>query len=316
VAGLTNTVIGTGVENGVAYLDVRVSGTPAVSTFYNLVPDILVAGTSGQTWAGSFWGKFIAGSLTNTVPAIEIRESDAAQGFLTNTTAGISLSSTLTRFSLVRTLTNASTAFVSVRFIWQVTNGLPVDFTFRIGFPQLEQGAFATSVIPTTTAAATRTADVATMVGDNFSNWYNQTEGSFYVDARTNITYTVSNQFPYIFQVDDGTSTNRFHVVTRVLAPYTDSTYVVSVGGVSQVNFDTNESDGLLPKANAYKVNDFAFAVSGELETTDTSGLLPAVNRLCLGSQAAVTNYLNGHIRRIAYYPRRLPDDQLRGITV
>jgi hypothetical protein len=44
---------------------------------------------------------------------------------------------------------------------------------------QLEAGAFATSYIPTTTVAVTRSADIATITGTNFSSWYNQSEGSF-----------------------------------------------------------------------------------------------------------------------------------------
>jgi hypothetical protein len=43
--------------------------------------------------------------------------------------------------------------------------GVAIDITLRIGMPQLEQGAFATSVIPTTTATVTRATDVASING-------------------------------------------------------------------------------------------------------------------------------------------------------
>jgi hypothetical protein len=39
---------------------------------------------------------------------------------------------------------------------------------------QLEAGAFATSYIPTTTTSLTRNADVVSMTGTNFSDWYNK----------------------------------------------------------------------------------------------------------------------------------------------
>jgi hypothetical protein len=44
---------------------------------------------------------------------------------------------------------------------------------------QLETGAFPTSYIPTTASTVTRSADLASMTGTNFSSWYNQSEGTF-----------------------------------------------------------------------------------------------------------------------------------------
>jgi hypothetical protein len=52
---------------------------------------------------------------------------------------------------------------------------------------QIEQGAFATSVIPTTTTALTRNADVASMTGTNFSSWYNAAEGTLYYEGMVQV---------------------------------------------------------------------------------------------------------------------------------
>jgi len=49
---------------------------------------------------------------------------------------------------------------------------------------QLEAGAFPTSYIPTTTATATRAADVASITGTAFSSFYNQTQGTVFADAK------------------------------------------------------------------------------------------------------------------------------------
>ena len=46
---------------------------------------------------------------------------------------------------------------------------------------QKEIGSFATSYIPTTTTALTRNADVATMTGANFSDWFNLSAGTFFI---------------------------------------------------------------------------------------------------------------------------------------
>jgi hypothetical protein len=48
---------------------------------------------------------------------------------------------------------------------------------------QIELGAFATSYIPTTSAASTRNADVATMTGTDFSDWFNASEGTFFIET-------------------------------------------------------------------------------------------------------------------------------------
>ena len=53
------------------------------------------------------------------------------------------------------------------------------------GGAQLEVGSFATSYIPTsgpnTGSTVTRAADIASITGTNFTDFYNQTEGTFSV---------------------------------------------------------------------------------------------------------------------------------------
>jgi hypothetical protein len=307
VSGLTSTVVGTGTLNGITYLDVRVNGTPSISTYYNLVPDILVAGSSGQTWTGSFWASFVGGSLSNTNANIEIRESDAAQVFLTNTLTLLPITASLTRYSQARTLNNASTAFVSVRFVWQVTAGQPVDFTLRIGLPQLEQGAFATSVIPTTTTALTRAADVASV--NTLSPWYNATEGTLYVQG----TYSfIASGTPGLARFDDGTDNERIFVAitsgTQRLTVVDNNVEVVDIprtGVVAGTPF---------AQAAAYKLNDFASVINGGAVGTDTSGGIPTITTLRFRRDIS-GGYPNGYLRRITYYPRRLSDAELQAIT-
>ena len=48
--------------------------------------------------------------------------------------------------------------------------------------PQVEAGAFDTSYIPTSGSQVTRSADVPTMTGRNFSSWYNQTESTIFCE--------------------------------------------------------------------------------------------------------------------------------------
>ena len=318
VTGLTSSIIGTGTLDGITYLDVRINGTPTVSSYYNLVPDILVAAVSGQTWVGSFWAAIVGGSLANTNANIEIRESDAAQGFLTNTLTVLPITSTLTRYSQARLLNNASTAFVSVRYVWQVTVGQPVDFTLRIGLPQLERGAFATSVIPTTTTALTRAADVARV--NTLSPWYNAAEGTLYAEISAANGFNVANnfglgRFAAIQDVAVDNTTEMFFDGNANQAPR----YRVRSGGTNQAignSATAYTANTVLKGALAYAVNDFAGYSRGVQDLTDSSGVLPVSQTfLSLGSEGGTQNFLNGWLRRVSYYPRRLSNAELVAIT-
>jgi hypothetical protein len=66
--------------------------------------------------------------------------------------------------------------------------------------------------------------------------------------------------------------------------------------------------------AGAYKVNDFAVSTNGGTVATDTLGTIPTVDRLRLGERVTGNN-LNGYLRRITYYPRRLSNAELQTIT-
>ena len=314
VAGITATIVGTGTQNGITYLDVRVSGTPTFSSFYNLVPDILVAGASGQTWTGSFWASLVAGSLTNTTPNIEIRESDAAQGFLANTISAVSVTSTLTRYSQTRTLNNASTAFVSVRFVWQVTNGLPVDFTLRIGLPQLEQGAFATSVIPTTTTALTRSADVASV--NTLSPWFNASESTLYAEVLL-ASIPPSGTFPTYVGLNSGTSAELISLSSNGFGNHRVS---VRSGGAGL--WDVNAGGSIVagtPSKWALAVasgSQAACANGGSVATNSTAGLPTGINAMRIGAQSTVAAVVGAAwIRRVTYYPRKLSSAELQAIT-
>ena len=67
---------------------------------------------------------------------------------------------------------------------------------------QLEAGSIATSYIPTTSSQVTRAADSAKVVGTNFTNFYNQSEGTFAVSRK--LLGSQTNQT--LFSVDNGTT--------------------------------------------------------------------------------------------------------------
>lgn len=176
---------------------------------------------------------------------------------------------------------------------------------------QFELGAFPTSYIPTTTAQVTRAADVATMTGTNFSSWYNQSEGTLFAEAVTTTAITSNNLG--MFSVSDGTLNERIQL-RRNAGGSTVSFLAVDGGAIQFNDAGTLNFGGTSKMALAYKVNDFIGASSGSLGVADTSGTLPTPTQAEIGFGQGITQ-LCGHIKRIAYYPRRLSNTELQQLT-
>jgi hypothetical protein len=313
INGLARQIVGTGTENGITYIDVKYSGTTSAGGLTAIYWESVtgVAATSGQTWTNSVYVALVGGSTANTTGVVVgIDENNAAGGFLAgSSTAFVPSAGALTekRVSHTRTLTNASTAFVRPYVFFSYGNGAAIDITLRIGMPQLELGAFATSVISTTTAEATRAADVGNQTGANFSNWFDATKGTLFVEYSA-----VASGIRTIAAMNDGTANESI----RLRTDGTNPLFTVTDGGVDQANIDagTVATGTVYRFAGAYAANDFAASINGGAAVTDTSGTLPTVNRLMIGNSSS-SNYLNGHVRRLAYFPRRLSDAELTAIT-
>lgn len=242
---------------------------------------------------------------------VVLRLRDSTGGSTSSVT--LAVTSAWQRVSLTRTMAVGAT---SVRCIIGQTNG-----NILIYGAQLEAGAFPTSYIPTTTTALTRNADVASMTGTNFSSWYNAAEGTIYADVQTVDLSSVKG----IYSIGDASLA--FANRTRIDISFASgnsgrATTAVNINGVSQaslVNTYTQLANTFTKTASAYKENDFGLSTNGLTAQTDNSGQIPTVTSFSIGSLnsswSAAGNYLNGTIRRIAYYPTRLPDATLQALT-
>jgi hypothetical protein len=320
--GLTRQIVGTGTENGITYVDIRISGT-TTSQFGAFMFDATnqIAASSGQTWTESFYAKIVAGSTSGLgLLGIRIFYNDAGGGFINGTFPAITLTSSLTRFSGTGTAP-ASTSFIQPGIYFNGVNasGDAVDVTLRIGLPQLELGAFATSVIPTTTTALTRNADAATMTGTNFSSWFNASEGTLYAEWLTPSSDAVNNRG--IAAIDDGTNDNRvamFIPNSALGAPLSVASRVVSGGSATNpANSGSIALSSVAKSVLAYGVgtNQAALSVNGGSPTTASPAATPvSVSILRIGTIFGVNN-LNGTIRSIRFYPQRLSNAQLVALT-
>jgi hypothetical protein len=180
-------------------------------------------------------------------------------------------------------------------------------FDLYIWGAQLEAGAFPTSYIPTAGATATRSADVASIPVADFG--YNQSEGSVVVEGshfETSITDAHA-----AFGFDDGTSNNRMWFY------HNKGQWIGSTAGSTTLNVDLPDPTkySLHRSAMCYKENDSALTIDASSVTVDSACTVPSVDTLHIGNTGTASTPLNGHIKSINYYPRRLTNAQLQELT-
>jgi hypothetical protein len=310
-SGISHEVVASGTSNGLAYVDLKLSGTSTASGFIQIYPESLtqVVASSGQSWTASMYLAVVAGSTGNiTDPRISVVGRDSGATLLENTNLSVTLTGTLARHGVSRALTNASTVRVSMQFLGTVADGATIDITLRIAAPQLELGAFPTSYIPTTSAAATRSADSAVVTP--ISSFYNQSEGTLFAEASSNDSTASRFSTP----VGVGTSNNE-RIFLHRNANSSQGRIGIITGGISQAAADIGAwTLGAVAKiAIAFKTDDVAATINGASATTDTSVVVPTADKFSIGNAVVASSSfpLNGHIRKIAYWPKRLTNRSL-----
>lgn len=176
---------------------------------------------------------------------------------------------------------------------------------------QLEEGSFPTSYIKTTGSTAARSADVASIDVDQFG--YNKSEGTLFAVAQ-NIAGNTTD--PRVVTLSDGTSDNRIRIDVN---DGNNIRMTVSDGGVSQTSTQNtfNDYDSQYKVAFAFKENDFKLLVNNSITLTDSSGTVPDdITTVYIGSNFnATSGHLNGHIKSIKYFPKRLSNAKLQELT-
>lgn len=313
--GISREIVAIGVENGINYIDIRFFGTASATGNHAITTETStqIAAVSGQSWTGSAYVRLIAGSLANLVVTNRVNGRDAA-GVLLESVGSVTLTPTSAALRTQRaistgTLANALSVFVTQQVVCAYNSGAVVDITLRIGLPQLELGAFATSAIPTTTAAATRAQDFASV--NTLTPWYNATQGTLYASYSPSATGLICGAAA----LSDGTQLNRMIIRAMTVANQTLSLAVdvnVSQWALSFTGATTATTKSVL----GYKPNDIAFTRNGASALTDAAATIPVVNRLVLGGDGDGSFALNGYLQSVIYYPSRLSNAQLRALTV
>jgi hypothetical protein len=175
---------------------------------------------------------------------------------------------------------------------------------------QIEAGSFATSYIPTVASQVTRSADSASMTGTNFSSWYRADEGTIYSECSK-----IATASGFVYDITDGTTGNE---IKQTWGSTNIRFFEITTNSSAQssLSFSASYTNGNFVKGvQAYKVNDIAGSADGATAATDTSAIIPVVNQMQIGYRIGNTVYLNGTIKKIAYYPKRLTNAELQGVT-
>ena len=183
------------------------------------------------------------------------------------------------------------------------------DKTLIFSMPQLETGSYATSYIPTSGSAVTRSAETCNGAGN--STVFNDSEGVLYAEIGAlddDLTFRV-------LSVSDGSNNNTVKFGYR-----SDSNRIyaeIRSGGSSQafLSYDVTDITDFNKVALKYKLNDFALWVNGTERATDTSGNTPiGLSKLSL-DRGDGGNDFYGKVKDVRVYNTALTDAELIALT-
>ena len=183
------------------------------------------------------------------------------------------------------------------------------DRTFDVWGMTIEEGSFATSVIPTAGTTITRAAETC----NNSKPSVNSTEGVLYAEIAA-----LANDLEYeILSVSDGSTNNRAYL------QYTNVSnqikFVYKVGGATQAGIGTATFDivNFHKIACKWKANDFALWIDGNEVGTDTSGSVNSAGtftQVNFDDGAGNTDFY-GKVKGLAVYNEALSESQLMQLT-
>jgi hypothetical protein len=281
------------------------AATDGAYTSYAInAPRLLTNGLLGEEQRSQFLG------VTDT-PATQTTGS-LSTGSYTLWVIGTG-SAAVTAGSATITGAGSATQGTPLTFTVTVAGTVTVTKTGTLARFQLENGAFATSYIPNAGAAGTsvtRNSDMATIATSAFN--YNQNAGTFLVEYQVSAA-AVGNAYALSFV--NASNTDKIFSYRGSAA---SDIRAISVPGASDVKESGTEYgvSSFAKVAGTYAPVDFAGAINGTLLTPASTGTAATdITKLVIGNAGAGTGAINGVIRRIRYWPRRLPSSQLQALT-
>lgn len=316
LSGLTTSVVGLGVEKGINYIDLKISGTATGTVYvYRMQSDTSVVGSLNQSWTISTYFKKIQNNLPNGF-GINIVGRTSSSGFsetIATNTIQNSMTTELLRYTASGVVLNSNTVYIDTTVRFDTIIGQTYDFTFRVAAPQFELGANATSYIPTTTTSVTRNADVIS--NTNASTLIGQTEGTIFIDANLQGVSFSDNVSKVLCNINlNNTVQNRITIYRYNNLLYYDNIVNGNYQGVDSF-FTITNFIGKIKLTLTYQQNNVKVFVNGALRNTDTSALIPTCNTFNIGSGHSNAQQWNGTINNVLLWKTALTDAQAIQLT-
>lgn len=179
---------------------------------------------------------------------------------------------------------------------------------------QLEVGAFPTSYIKTEASQATRAADSAAMTGSNFSSWYRLDEGTIYCEAEYFGPNNADATTTGIVTLGDGTSSNFLSLVVKTDNKSSRASFANEL--IANTSSNSYIENTVAKFTIGYKNLDCVFSKDGGVLTGNNSINTIPFNQLVIGAYYMTSSRrLNGRIKRISFYPKRVSNTNDQALT-
>jgi hypothetical protein len=169
---------------------------------------------------------------------------------------------------------------------------------------QVEAGSFPTSYIPTTTGTLARSADVCNIT--NTAPFWNSSEFTVFTDA--NLVTSGIDTYASNFNITSG-----FFGVRRN-SSNSAAAIIRSSGVTADINLGAFAT-GSMRMAAAHSTGQQAASLNGASAIQNNTAFVPSLNPLLNIGASSTGVYLNGHVRAIRYYKKRLPNAKLVALT-
>jgi hypothetical protein len=303
--------------------------------------------TSGNTYTSSLFVKYLPGSNSSVVSFNNVDsisgESDSEFNLLTGVivTEGNQHTTSIIPYpnGWYRIILSNRTASTNGAYFWIRSYNQNEGEGFLLWGAQIEVGSFPTSYIPTSGSTVTRAADLASISGTNFAEWYNPTESTVLVES-----LNAYNQFPSShngagfgfyttggffgggwsfthgrdrhINLDNGYGSDWRTIHSAVVSDAAQG-YISTHYNATTFPIITNNGNAFYKAAMCISSSSINVSSGGYISETSGTVVLPNPKALAIGRDPNYSVYsrFNGLIKNISYWPKQLSSTQLQALT-
>jgi hypothetical protein len=190
---------------------------------------------------------------------------------------------------------------------------------FKIFGHQIEtalSGDSATSYKPTVETSGLLGRDTFKIEGNDFSDFYNQNEGTFFIE--TELLQNNANSLVGMMGIESANRPSGNYSITRSTSDFRVQFSSGPPNYQSQASFSKTTGSRELLAIASYKENNFKTSFYNETIQTDTSGKLGSqpMNKIVFGANGETSGpqFSDMYLKRFSYWPLQFQDSKLTGI--